>query len=274
MASSRLWTRDELIIAMNLYCKLPFGQLDHRTPIIIEVAEKLDRTPSSLSMKLCNLASLDPMQQSRGVKGLRSASKLDRAIWKEFHESWDKLGIESERLFQRLFRRIPLNQSQIDIIKSNQEYLKSHDFRRNFIFGKTEKYTLVKGWIGQSFFRQTVLSSYGFRCCITGNPLPELLVASHILPWSKAAEHRLNPTNGLCLACTHDAAFDKGLITFDENYCLVVSSRIESYLLEETLEANFFSYQGRQLSLPEKFYPNPDFMKFHRENIFIGGAFS
>ena len=30
----RLWTRDELIIAFNLYCKIPFGQIDARNPVV------------------------------------------------------------------------------------------------------------------------------------------------------------------------------------------------------------------------------------------------
>lgn len=67
MTSRKPWTHVELLIAMNLYCKLPFGQLDHRNSLIIEVAQKLGRTPSSLSMKLCNLASLDPRLQARGI---------------------------------------------------------------------------------------------------------------------------------------------------------------------------------------------------------------
>jgi len=85
----KLWTRDELIIVMNLYCKLPFGQFDHRTPIIIEVAEKLGRTPSSIAMKLSNFASLDPIQQARGIRGLSGASKADREIWNEFTGNWE-----------------------------------------------------------------------------------------------------------------------------------------------------------------------------------------
>lgn len=67
MARGKRWSRDELIVAMNLYCKLPFGQLDHKIPIIIEVSQKLGRTPSSLAMKLVNFASLDPTLQARGT---------------------------------------------------------------------------------------------------------------------------------------------------------------------------------------------------------------
>jgi len=78
MSSGKSWTHDELMLAMNVYCKLSFGQLHRGNPLIIEVAQKLGRTPSSLSMKLCNLASLDPHQQARGIKGLSSASRADK----------------------------------------------------------------------------------------------------------------------------------------------------------------------------------------------------
>jgi putative restriction endonuclease len=53
------WTREHELIALNLYGKLPFGQFDKGNPVIIEVASRMGRTPSSLAMKLSNLASLD-----------------------------------------------------------------------------------------------------------------------------------------------------------------------------------------------------------------------
>lgn len=58
---ARNWTQEELTIALGLYCKLPFGQFHQHQPLIKLVAELLDRTPSSLAMKLCNLAGLDPV---------------------------------------------------------------------------------------------------------------------------------------------------------------------------------------------------------------------
>jgi hypothetical protein len=73
---------------LNLHCKLPFGQLHKGNPIIIEAAAKMGRTPNSLAMKLCNFASLDPVQQARGVRGLPGATKQDRAMWREFHDDY------------------------------------------------------------------------------------------------------------------------------------------------------------------------------------------
>ncbi len=265
------WTRDELIIAMNLYCKLPFGQLDHRKPIIIEVAEKLGRTPSSLAMKLGNLASLDPVQQARGIRGLSGASKADREIWNEFTANWEKLGTESEERFQELggFAFSDINQRLVSQ-RSKTSNLPPPKYPPHQIIETTEAQVKTKIRIGQSFFRQMILSSYGNRCCITGNPIPELLIASHIIPWREQSEHRLNPQNGLCLARTHDVAFDQGLITFDENYRLVLSRYLQEFLPEETLERNFVAYEGNQLRLPEKFQPESEFLRFHREEIFLG----
>ncbi len=271
MSVRKPWTRDELIIAMNLYCKLPFGQLDHRTPIIIKVAEKLSRTPSSLAMKLVNFASLDPVQKARGIRGLSGASKADRRIWGEFTADWEKLGTESEERFQEL---VGLDVTILNQLMIRQPSKDSKPPSKNSpptrSIEVTESQAMTKIRIGQNFFRQIVLSSYGNRCCITGNPIPELLVASHIIPWREKIEHRLNPQNGLCLARTHDVAFDQGLITFDENYKLCLSRYLQDFLPEETLERNFVAYAGTQLRLPEKFYPERDFLRYHQEEVFLG----
>ncbi len=267
----KTWTRDELIIAMNLYCKLPFGKLHQKTPIIVEIAEKIGRTPGSLAMKLVNFASLDPVQQARGVKGLSGASKADRLIWEEFNTNWEKLGIESEERFQELVSTefSSINQAPLEQ-KTKTSKRDSITDPTNRIIEVTEILVTTKVRNGQKFFRQMVLSSYGNRCCITGNPIPTLLIASHIIPWHEQSEHRLNPHNGLCLARTHDVAFDQGLITFDENYKLVLSSYLQEFLPEETLENNFVNYAGKQLRLPEKFQPKPEFLRFHQETIFLG----
>jgi predicted restriction endonuclease len=245
---------------MNLYCKLSFGQLHHRTPIIIEVSRKIDRTPSSLAMKLVNFASLDSSLQARGIKGLQGASKADREIWKEFNENWDVLGYESEEKFQSLF------DGNITALESIQIQIPL----QKITLILTESEAIVKVRIGQNFFRETVLSNYYGRCCITGNPISELLVASHILPWSQYPEHRLNPHNGLCLSRTQDTAFDKGLITIDSNYKIILSSYIKEFLPEKTIKENFGFYSDQPIQMPEKFYPDLDFLKYHREKIFVG----
>lgn len=70
MAQRRGWSEQELLVAFAMYCQMPFGRLHKGNPIIVELAGRINRTPSSLAMKACNFASLDPEHQRRGVKGL------------------------------------------------------------------------------------------------------------------------------------------------------------------------------------------------------------
>ena len=94
----KLWTREELILAVNLYCKLPFGRLHRLNPEVIHLANLIGRTASSVAYKLVNFASLDPSLQARGIKGASNASKLDAEIWNEFFNNWDILPFESEKM--------------------------------------------------------------------------------------------------------------------------------------------------------------------------------
>ena len=259
------WTREHFLIALNLYCKLPFGKLHRGNPIIIEVAGKLGRTPNSLAMKLCNFASLDPVQQARGIRGLPGATRQDKAMWDEFHSRLPTLAPESEEMLHNMFTRDEMKEVgflQRDRIELEPSRLAPPS-------GPTEAIASVRVRRGQQFFRQTILNAYGVRCCITGIQVPRLLVASHIKPWSEFPEHRLNPCNGLCLSTLHDAAFDAGLITLDERFAVVLSKRLKSFFPQKALEANFAAYEGTSIRLPEKLaLPNTAFLEFHRTGIF------
>jgi len=207
-------------------------------------------------MKLNNLTSLDPAEVARGVKGLAGASRLDHSVWREFHEDWEALAIESEQLRMRLMLngKLPLADRAADF---------SHG-------GLTETEAMATVRLTQGFFRRTVLSAYQAQCCVTSNPLTELLVASHILPWASHPEHRANPRNGLCLSRLYDGAFDRGLITFDDNYRLVLGRRIRDHLTSQTIHDSFAPYEGKALTLPEKFRPDQRFLDEHRKNLFRG----
>ena len=254
------WTREHLLIALNLYCKLPFGSFDRDNAVVKEVASKLGRTSNSLAMKLCNLASLDPVQRSRGVKGLEGASKQDRVIWNEFQGNLSILGAESEQMLHDLFTKDETK--EVDFLQRDKARLVTP-------IGPTEIQTNVKVRRGQQFFRQAVLNAYDVRCCISGINVPRLLIASHIKPWGKFPDDRLNPRNGLCLSALHDAAFDDGLITLDEKFNVVLSKRLRSFLPQPTLEQNFIQFEGKPIRLPEKLaMPDSEFLHHHRQNIF------
>jgi len=251
-----------LLIALNLYCKLPFGKLHRGNPIIVEVAAKMGRTANSLAMKLCNFASLDPVQQARGVKGLPGASRQDHEIWDEFQAPTSTLGALSEELVHDL-----LTQDQ----DKEADFLAQDRIRLTPPSGPTETSSTVRVRRGQQFFRQAVLTAYGVRCCISGINVPRLLIASHIKPWRDFPQERLEPKNGLCLSTLHDAAFDSGLITLDANLNVVLSQRLKSFFTQPTLEQNFGPFEGRSIELPQKLAePDGDFLRYHREQIFIG----
>lgn len=245
----RNWTREELIVAFNLYCKIEFSKIHYRNPIIIKLAEAINRTPSAVAWKLVNFASLDSLLTKRGIKGATNTGKLDKIIFKEFTNNWEELAYESEILLKKFLKE------EVDL----KDEIKFEE-------GKEVKRT-VKTRVNQSFFRSTVLSSYNFKCCVTGIDIPELLVASHIIPWSKDKKNRLNPQNGLCLNNLHDKAFDRGYISFDRNYKMILSD----YLLkskDEYVQKYFKEFEGRELIMPKRFIPDESFLEYHNQNIF------
>lgn len=258
------WTREHALMAFNLYGKLPFGKFDRTNRVIIDVASRMGRSPGSLAMKLSNLASLDPVQRARGIKGLSGASKQDRDLWSEFHSHLETLGPESEQLLHDLFTKD--NDREVDFLERDKIRLEPSTKPPS---GPTEARASVRVRRGQQFFRQTVLSAYGVRCCISGINVPRLLVASHIKPWRDFPRERLDPRNGLCLSSLHDAAFDSGLITLDKNLTLVLSKQLKRFFPLPVLEQNFVPFEGRAIRLPDKLAePDPAFVRFHRKNIF------
>lgn len=246
------WTRQELIVAFNLYCQLPFGKIHSRNPLIIQVAKQLDRTPSSVAMKMLNFASLDPIIINSGRHGLGNASNADRTVCEEFHQNWEELALESQ---------IFLKTAKV-ITPKELPKIEPADFS-----GETKEST-VNVRLKQSFFRQAVLSSYQGRCCMTGLADQRLLIASHIVPWSKDKANRLNPSNGLCLNALHDKAFDQGLITVLPDWRIRVSKAIAESK-NNFCKMAIVSLEGKKIILPEKFLPLEKFLIFHNNSIFL-----
>lgn len=252
------WTRDQLLIVLNLYHKIPFGLFDKGQKVVIDLAKAMNRTPGSVAMKLSNLASLDPALQLRGIKGLSGASKLDREMWAEFHANLGELVPLSQEKFDSLF---------LDATTGTTEVIPGKGIlpRPTVPTGPTEVATLTKRRRGQDYFREMVLNNYGNQCALTGLPLRELLIASHILPWSSHENERLNVRNGICLNRLHDAAFDQGLIGFDDDLQLLLSTRLRESLPQRFVSESFEAYEAQVLNVPEDgFAPDLGFVKEHR----------
>ena len=261
MASGKKWTRDELLVALNLYHKLTFGQLHHRNPAIVALAAKLGRTAGSLAMKLSNLASFDPALNLRGIKGLAGASALDRSVWNEFHADLAESVPASEEALRELFRAC--EDSELEVLPKEGIRV-----RKRPPAGPTETTASVKQRRGQDYFRNAVLNNYGGRCGVTGLAMRELLIASHILPWGTHAAERLNVRNGICLSRLHDAAFDRYLIGFDDNLRLLLSTRLKAELPQRMVAENFGAYAGEALQLPDDAaLPELAFLATHRAKV-------
>ena len=249
----KLWTREELILAINLYCKLPFGKMHKATPEIIKFAELIGRTPSSIALKLGNFASFDPTLKERGIRGASNASKLDKKIWDEFYNNWDVALIESETLLAKTKHTTIEKLNNIDIAEINKSGI--------------DKQRWVKTRINQCIFRKMLLATYNNKCCITEISNSELLIASHIVPWGKDKKNRLNPMNGLLLNALHDKAFENGLITINEDYTIRISSLLKKKNMPESVQQYFIDFEGRQIHLPDKFLPSKEFLKIHNETF-------
>jgi len=247
-AKHKDWTRDEHILAFNLYCKIPFGRQHSRAPEIIELAKLLGRSAGSVALKLNNFSRLDPELKARGIKGMAHGAKGEIEVWRDFEDDPESLAFESERLLARFSGRKLEEIAEIDERELPKEGL--------------ERARIVRVRVNQHFFRAAVLSAYDYRCCVTGLAVPELLVASHIVPWARDSKQRMNPRNGLCLNALHDRAFDRRLMFFDRDLKVRFRADFESRPIDDGLHW-LLSYEGRAIRLPRKFKPDNLLLESH-----------
>ena len=250
------WIEQEDIIALFLYTLLPSGKWDKNNPTIKEYASLIHRTPDALVFKLGNLRSLDNSHES---KGLINSSKMDRKVWKKFLNKPYELVVAYEESL-RLFTDDVYQAAENGILlpfkeKDEQEYAEKDSY----------------GWAarrkGQKAFRFVLLSNYRFQCCLSGITSQDMLLASHIVPWSKDENNRTNPQNGLLLNALLDKAFDKGYVTFTPFYYeAVVSERIKDIPLVNYLA----QFKAKKINLPNnpERWPKKEFLEYHNDTIF------
>lgn len=244
-----LWEREELILAFELYCRTPFQKTKANNPEVQRLSNLLGRTPASIARKLGNFGAFDPVLQSAKITGLIHTSKLDREIWNEFHDNWNELVWQANKLRNEFGER----NAEVAAIKTPK--------------GPSEKFRMTKQRIHQTFFREAVISSYNATCCITGLTISECLIASHIVPWRIAEEHRADPTNGLCLSSTFDRLFDAGLVTITDDFHVQISKALMQ-IRNSVAQELICSYHRKPLIRPSRFMPSTERLSWHRLNIF------
>lgn len=192
---------------------------------------------------------INPNQESYAKKGFCSAAMTLLLRYNNL----EKLDVDA--------RKVLLEKN--DGSEISKHLVKLYDLK----IDKTEKRNVVKTRVGQNLFRRIVVANFGKKCCVTGLNIPELLRASHISAWADDKQNRLNPENGLCLSATYDAAFDKHLISFDDDYRMILSSSIREYFTAEVTREYFQKYEGRKIDLPFKFYPSKQLLAIHRNKM-------
>ena len=250
--SNNTWTREELILALDLYFRLPFGRLNRSTPEVIELANLIGRTNNSVALRLVNFAACDPVIINSGRTGMPGGLSICKPIWDEYDGRKEELFYDAQQIKANLS-----NSSIEDLIGITE----------NDLVGKDKK-AFVKQRVNQDAFRSMILNLYEKRCAITGINIPSLLVASHIIPWAENEKERLNPENGLCLSALYDKAFDKGFISFDNQYRVILAEKLKLYQIEPYYGKHFAPIEGQTISLPEYHRPNKEFLEWHRDCIF------
>ncbi len=126
----------------------------------------------------------------------------------------------------------------------------------------TETEQLVVQRIGQDIFRRVLTDYWQGQCPLTGIADTELLRASHIIPWSKCSsdKDRLDAHNGLLLSALWDAAFDRGLVTFEDDGHPFFSPALSNKAIAE------LRWQ-QPVALTDR---HRDRLAWHRANLFKG----
>ena len=249
-SQNRKWTKEETILALALYCKIPFGKIHKNNPLVIELSKLLGRTPSSVSMKMGNFGRFDEELAKKGISGLSHGSALDKVVWDEYHLDMQALS------------------ETVDKVPYMSELICQEDRIEALPAGHTRS-TTVQARVNQGFFRSTVLSAYNKKCCVTGLDVPSLLIASHIKPWSESdpKTERTNPCNGLSLNALHHEAFDDGIFTIDTDYKILISKTAKDRYTSDVFNEFFRKYEGRSIILPERFLPSKEMIDYHNSRL-------
>lgn len=242
------WSKEETIIAFNAYCKVPFKSSSKEHPLIIRYAQILGRTPSALNMKIGNIGRLDPELKEQGIIGLTHGAKMEQKVWEEFYDNPERLAFESERLIAKFSNKSIEEASNIDIDHLPQGM---------------ERETVIKQRVNQSFFRSAVMSSYNYRCCISGVGNPQLLEACHIVDWATDVANRTNPKNGLCFNSFFHKAYDQHLLAITPDYKVIFAEELIGKTANTTFKTYLEAINGSLIALPDKFKPQKDLLELH-----------
>ena len=199
-------------------------------------------------MKICNIGRLDPDLQRQGITGLTNGATMEKTVWNEFYGNPERHAYESEKLIAEFSEKKIEDTAEISLDDLPQG---------------TERETIIRQRVNQSFFRAAVISAYNSKCCISGVALADLVEACHIVDWADNEINRTNPRNGLCLNPFFHKAYDKFLISITPDYDIVVSEKLLQSIEDEVSLDYIKQLIGTKINRPDRFLPQRELLDIH-----------
>lgn len=200
-------------------------------------------------------------EQLRGTVRFISEVELFDADYFETHDSSGKIRLGIKFFFKRIGAFVPYQPELFNVVGLAAEISSNYEIN---IPNETERAGLVTSRVGQGAYRKRIIHRWEYKCAVTEFDKLNLLIASHIIPWSQATDNeRLDVHNGILLSPTYDALFDRKLISFENTGKIILSDKIEMQ-----------AYQKIGLTGKEKIKNlsqfNNDYLERHR--LFFHGA--
>lgn len=247
--ANRLWTKEEFILTLDLYFRMPFGRISKGNPDIIRLAELLNRTPSSVAMRLSNYANCDPELKARGVVGLAGGYALCMPYWEKYSNRRGELISEA--------------------MKCRKKIMESANFSTDESFSHVSKWDSLVNELYNYKFQSVVKKNYHGRCAISNLQADQLIVGCHIVPEEDENHSSIDASNGICLTILYAHAFLEGLIGIDSQYKIHISSSLKLHQFDKGYFSLFKKYEGAELAIKDVLVkPNPQLLEWHMDTVF------
>jgi len=210
------WTRDELILALDLYFRVNPLKTSEKNPEIVKASTLLNklpihrerpdvekfRNPSGVYMKLCNLLRLDPSY--KGV-GLKAGSQLDKVVWDEYATDKDNLRAVAEAILKNYDSRDAKGAEKSSQISEEDEFPEGKVLRRVHL-ARERSARLVKKK------KQLAMERSGRLACevcgfdflkVYGSIGEGFIECHHIVPLSKLRKSTRTTMKDLALVCAN-----------------------------------------------------------------------
>jgi len=154
----------------------------------------------------------------------------------------------------------PSESDEIDEVSKLKNDIENTYIEKLKNINETERESIISQRAGQDILRKSILHLYNNKCAMCDVDAVEVLTVSHIVPWSEDENSRLKPSNSILLCGLHDLAFDKRLITIDNDFSIYFPNKPEGLI--QVLKK--ITYKKLNLPTLKEFYPKTEFLEHHR----------